>query len=296
MSHSSLRYIDEYIGHLSHLEELYMSENFLFLIPQMLSTLPHLTLVDLRSNYLKNEDLSSLHSCKNVLEEETEECQEDLSDSMKCEAVHEVPFQRGEPLRQIYTSLAAQSEDFIMEQCKEDPVFLYCPSFITKCKDYPKSDKQRCMLDEFESPRVEERHRLHRDRCYIAWVGWLVDYDKSPELLNKTIRGKTIREIRYVSKYRSENDLLWSCWKWPWQEVRTLGGLIDFAPQRYPAFPFEVLPEAFREPGIASRVKARVEEGFVDEDEFYWVPEDCPHLPKDLKEEIKRVAKEGRGK
>ena len=293
MSHSSLRYIDEYIGQLSHLEELYVSGNSLFLIPHMLSTLPHLTLVDFRNNNLKNKDLNSLQSCKSVIEEEKEECQEDLLDSIDCEAVHELPFQRGEPLRQMYTNLTSQSEELIMQQCEKDPVFLYCPSFITKCKDYPEYDKQKCMLDEFESPRVEERHRSHRDKCYIAWVGWLIDYDKSPELLNKTIRGKTIREIRYVSRYASENQSVFSCWEWPWENIRTFFGLIDNAPKKYPAHPLEVFPEEFREPGVASRVKSWSEtDGTFNADEFYWVPEDCPHLPPNLKKRIERVAQE----
>ena len=125
MSHSSVRYIDEYIGQLSHLEEFYMSGNSLLLIPQMLSTLSRLVLVDFRKNHLKNEDLNTFQSCKSVKEEDKEACREDLSDSLECEAVHELPFQRGEPLRQMYTSLAGGSQELI-NQC-ENGENQYCP-------------------------------------------------------------------------------------------------------------------------------------------------------------------------
>ena len=273
MSNSSIRYIDEYIGQLSHLEELYMSGNNLFLIPQMLSTLPHLTLVDFQNNQLKNEDLNSFQSCKDFRGDRKQECQEDLLDSIECEAVHELPFQRGEPLRQIYTNLAGQSPE-LLKQCENgNSTKIYCPSFITKCRYAPEQDRERCMLDEFESTRTEERHRPHRDICYITWVAWLVDYEGFPELLNKTIRGKTIREMRYVGNSQS----IWTtCWDWPWEGIRTFGGWIDFAPEKYTAHPMEVFPKAYRTPGIASNVKAwrDGEGGFFSSDLFSWVPEE----------------------
>ena len=280
MSHSSLRYMDEYIGKLLHLEELYMSGNSLFLIPQMLSTLPYLTLVDFRDNNLKNEDLNILQSCKSLFKgEKKEECQEDLLDSIACEAVHELPFQRGEPLRQIYTNLAGQSQE-LMKQCEDDEG-QYCPPFITNCVDYP-SDKEQCMLDYFESTRASNIHKLHRDKCYINWVTWLVNYEKNPELLNKTIRGKTIREIRYVGT----NQSVISCWEWPWENIRTAGGWIDFAPEKYSAHPFEAFPEEFRAPGIASYIQSFSEGGG---DLFWRVPDDCPHLSSNLKKQVEEI-------
>ncbi|MDE0119535.1 MAG: leucine-rich repeat domain-containing protein [Bdellovibrionales bacterium] len=298
MSNSSLHYIDEYIGKLSHLEELYVSGNFLLIIPHMLPTLPRLVLVDFRNNYLKNEDLNSIQSCKSLEEGEREKCQEDLLGSITCEATHELPFQRGEPLRQMYTSLVAQHEKAIIEQCEQDSVFVYCPSFFTKCKEYPDYDKPQCMLDVFENPREEERHRPHRDRCYLTWIGWFVDYDKSPELLNKTIRGQTIRELRYVSRYMQENknfyEYCFRPWWNPFKDVRIdapfLRNWVDNAPQKYEPHPVEMFPKAFRYPGIASHVKA----WFADGDEFHWVPENCPHLPNNLKEQIEKIANEER--
>ena len=124
-----------------------------------------------------------------------------------------------------------------------------------------------------------------RDRCYIAWVTWLVDYEKNPELLNKTIRGKKVREIRYVGT----NQSVISCVEWPWENVRTLWGLIDFAPERYSAHPFEVFPEEFREPGVASYVQSLSEGGG---DIFWQVPEDCPHLSSNLKTQVKKIVQE----
>ena len=282
ISHSCIRYIDEYIGKLSSLEEFYVSDNSLFLIPHMLTTLPSLTLLDLRNNPLANEDLNYFfQNCKGLTKNEKEECQEDLLDSIRCESIHEIPFQRGEPLRQMYVNLAAQSPD-LMKQCKEDKG-KYCPSFLTKCEgDSPEYNKEQCMLDNFESTKAEYKHKVHRDKCYINWASWFVDYEKFPELLNKTIRGKTIREIRYVS----ENKSHWACWEWPWENIRTLGGLIDFAPKRYSANLFEVFPKNFREPGVSSRVKSLLET------EFWWIPEDCPHLPSNLKDEIEKIASE----
>ena len=320
MSYSSIRYIDEYIGHLSFLEEFYMSGNSLFLIPKMLPTLPHLILVDFRNNNLKNEDLNALKSCRSLKGEKQEECQEGLLDSIKCEHVHELPFQRGEPLRQIYTNLAGQKSQELIKQCEDgekDNEDIYCPNFITKCRDYPEYDREQCMLDEFESVKAENKHKIHRDKCYITWASWLVDYEKYPEILNKTIRGRTIREIRYINGNQTFLldlldwpwnwnwlDLLdwpgnWNlpdklaCWERPWENIHTFGGYVDSAPEKYGASPFEVFPKVFREPGVASRMKARAEtKSFVNYDIFWWVPKDCPHLPSNLKERIKKMAEE----
>ncbi len=304
-AYSSLRYIDEYIGKLALLEELYLSGNSLLIIPSMLFTLSHLTVVDLRDNNLYNEELNSIHSCKSLEEGEREKCQEDLLDSLQCEGLYELPFQRGEPLRQIYTNLVAQHEGAIMEQCKQNSVFAYCPSFFTKCKDYPEYDREQCMLDVFENPREEERHRPHRDRCYITWIGWFVDYDKSPELLNKTIRGQTLRELRYFARYMKQNKNFYEyCFSSSWWDplnfktmridAPILRNWVDNAPQRYDAHPLEIFPKAFRKPGIASKVKAYIEDGVFNltKDQFYWVPEDCPHLGPNLKEKIKKIAEE----
>jgi len=297
MSSSSLRYIDEYIGKLSFLEELYMSKNSLLLVPYMLSVLSSsssLVLVDFRDNNLYDEDLNVRQSCKGFKGEEREECQEDLSDSMKCDNRNELPFDRKEPLRLMYIKLAFEKEDLILKQCeknKEDGGLRYCPPFITKCRDYPESDKLECMMDEFQNPRQErERDLLYRDMCYATWLGFLVDYEKYPELLNKTIRGKTIREVKYASKYVGHFD----CWEMPWDNLYYWGGLIDTLPKKYATFAFEFAPHSYRIPGLSSRVTARLESegGFFNPDILWWVPEDCPHLYSNLKERVYEAAYE----
>ncbi len=296
MSHSHIRYIDEYIGKNFLLEELHMAHNQMVIIPLMLSTLPNLTLVNFRENNLKNEDLNIIQSCKSVPEDEREDCQEDLVDSIECEFVHELPFQRKEPLRQMYTDLAGNNEK-LLEQCSSgDDKF--CPHFVKTCKDIlDEEDRSKCRLDEFEKTDTLGENQLHRDRCYINWIGWTVDYNKFPYLLEKTIRGKTIRELKYTSRYQSATSC-WSLWL-PLENIRTLGGLIDFSPTRHDVKPFEVFPEQFREPGIASHVKSWTEtEGFLNADEQWWIPSsddegrmECPHLPN-LKESIERMQRE----
>ena len=315
-SYSSLRYIDEYIGELYFLKELYLTENSLLILPNMLFSLSHLTIVDLRYNTLYNEKLNAIHSCQNLEEDEKKDCQKDLSNLFQCEGLYELPFQRGEPLRQMYIDIVMEHEDLIIEECTKEVPFHYCPSFFTKCKDHPEYDKdsneynrKQCMLDVFESPREDERHRPHRDRCYLAWIGFFVDYDKNPELLNKSVRGVTVRETRYFGRYMNHNHRWYEYCsgrkgkrKWydpfDWStitiEAPVLRKLVDNAPKRFPSHPVEVFPKSFRQPGIASRIQAWVEaDGLFNVDQLYWVPEEyCPHLGPNLKERIKEIAEE----
>ncbi len=275
MSYSNILYVDQYIGKLSHLEELYMSGNNLVYTPRVFK-LPHLMLVD-----FDNADLS--RNCK--AEEEKKECQEDLlSDvrsSYKADGFLELDFPRGEPLRGMYINLARQSEE-LMRQCEEEDSDKYCPNFITECKDSPENDKAQCMLDVFEDLRAMDKHKIFRDKCYTTWVGYLVD-NNSPEFLNKTIRGITIRELKYLIENR---EPFWSLYwlRLPWKGKSILFGLIDLAPEKFPPQEWEVEQEYYRESGPASAIKA-----FFAFDRYWWVPEDCPHLPSDLRDRIEEI-------
>lgn len=269
MSNSRIRYIDEYIGKLSHLEELHMAYNQLIIIPLMLSTLPHLKLVDFRENTLENEDLNILQSCKSVPKDDREGCQEDLVDAIECEFAHELPFQRKKPLRQVYTDLAIGNEG-LLEQC--DSGNGSCPHFVTACRDIlDEDDRSQCQLNAFESARINSNDLLHRDDCYMAWVGWMVDYENSSQFLENTIRGKTIRELRYASEYQSSQYFL--CWRNPFEHIAL--ALPWWEPEKLSAFPFEVYPEQLREKGISSHVEAFFSEG---EPKYWGIPE-CAHLP-----------------
>ena len=270
MSGSDIRYIDEYVGKLSHLEELHMAHNQMVIIPLMLSTLPSLKLVDFRENTLKNEDLNTLQSCKSVPKDERENCQEDLVGAIECEFAHELPFQRKKPLRQMYTDLAGMNEDLLSYCDSGDDKS--CPHFVKACRDIlNEEDRSQCQLNVFESARINSNDLLHRDDCYMAWVGWMVEYESSPQFLENTIRGKTIRELRYASEYQSSQYFF--CWRNPVEHIAL--ALPWWKPEKLSAFPFEVFPEQLREKNISSHVEAF----FSEVESKYWGIPECAHLP-----------------
>ena len=234
MSHSNIRYIDEYVGKLKELRELRLRNNQIYIVPLMIQSLPAVSLVDFRNNYMKYDELNTLYDCTPLPAEDVEDCREDMLDEVSCIFYHELPFLRGEPLRKMYTDLIDVD------------------------------------LDEFES--TDARPPLKRDRCYTQWVGWMLDFE-DPEILKKTIRGKTLRELRYVSPYQTENTSMF-CYSIDWPFIEN-----DYEPKKQGALPWEVFPEQFRKPGWATKFTA-----WYKGDPYYWVPE-CPHL-KGLREHI----------
>jgi len=261
MSNSDIRYIDEYIGKLSHLEELHMAHNQMWVIPLMLSTLSTLKLVDFKNNNLKNENFHVAQNCKSVTEDDREDCQENLLDDIECEFAHELPFQRKEPLRKVYTDIVGNNKA-VLKACESGDQKV-CPHFVDTCRDIlDEDDRSKCQLDEFESARLQNsNHFLHRDSCYIAWVGWMVDYDSSSQFVENTIRGKTIRELRYAGEYQSSQSFF--CWRNP---LEHLALAFWNKPEKLSPFPFEVFPEYFREKGLISWILG----GSTSE---------CEHLP-----------------
>lgn len=250
MSHSNIKYIDEYIGKLQSLKELHLRNNQLFIAPLMIQQIPEISVVDFRNNFFKDEKINTLHDCNLVLpkerekkrEKKREKCKEKMLETMFCAFYYELPFLRGEPLRKMYTDLSGQD------------------------------------LDEFEN--IDAKIRINHDRCYAGWVGWMIDYEESPELLEKTIRGVTVRELRYSSNYLNEHRKFdfFFCPTTDWPVLED-----DYEPKKMGAFSWEVVPEEWRQPGFATKFTT------LWRGENYWIPQ-CPHL-EGLEDNIKRMLK-----
>jgi len=238
MSHGNIKYLDEYVGRLQRLKELRLRNNQLFIVPLMIQQIPEISVVDFRNNFFKDDKINTLHNCHLVSSEEKEDCREEMLETISCIFYYELPSLRGEPLRKIYTDLSGQN------------------------------------LDEFES--VDAKIPINKDRCYTAWVVWMIDYEESPELLEKTIRGKTLRELRYMSPYQSEH-VPFTCYSTDWPFITD-----DYEPKNMAALPWEIAPEEFREHGFATNMSS------CWRDSDYWIPvEECPHLV-DLADHVKR--------
>ena len=179
MSHSSLRYVDEYIFYLKNLEELHLKGNDLMLAPVVLHLMSSLLVLDLRDNNFANEWVNELHNCKALSDSvEKEECREELLGSVKCEYWHEVP------------------DDFV--RAKQSFLDRY-----TEMTDEPYKTPDEC---------------LECNACYNSWLNDYVFYndlkaipfskDKTEQIKNfsfdpdkqylfdLTINGKTMREWR----------------------------------------------------------------------------------------------------
>lgn len=238
MSHSNIRYIDEYIGQLQRLKELRLRNNNLFIVPLMIQQLPEISLVDFRNNFFDDEKINTIHDCSSLSSESEKKCREDILDAVSCIFYYEIPFLRGEPLRKIYTDLSGEN------------------------------------LDEFES--VDAEPAIDQNECYIAWASWMIDYEESPDLLEKTIRGQTLRELRYMSSYQRENVSI-SCYSIDWPFITD-----SYEPKKMAAQAWEIVPEEFRKPGFATKISS-----WYSGDDDYWIPKNCPHLA-DLEKNIKR--------
>ena len=240
MSYSNIRYLDEYVGKLKNLKELHLRNNQIYKVPLMIQQIPEISLVDFRNNFIENDEINTIHDCTALPSDKREDCREDILDTMSCIFYYETPFQRGEPLRKIYTDLAGLD------------------------------------LDEFES--VDATPPLERDPCYINWVVWMLDYAENDQsyLLGKTIRGITLRELRYKASYQKENVSPF-CYgiDWPFFED-------DYEPKKKAAQAFEIVPEEFRKTGWATKFTS-----WYKGDEYYWIPDQCQHL-EGLKEHIER--------
>lgn len=184
MSHSSIRYIDEYIYKLKNLEKLYMRGNRLMIVPFMLQTMSNLFLVDLRDNiftppsslaylFAGYRPLNALHTCEIVesSSRDRQSCQEDMLSNFECKWWHKVPFKRGYPFRR-YKEMT--------------------------------ENEFRAFTAQGQLPS--------KNRCYLYWLNTkyvpFTDSEKAA-YLEHTINGKTIREWRVVFPTMKE---LWGQW------------------------------------------------------------------------------------
>lgn len=184
MSHSSIRYIDEYIYKLENLEEFYMNSNKLMVLPFMLHKMPNLLVVDLTDNVfeplsevasmVEYTPLNTLHTCKETgsNSNDRKSCQESMLDNLKCSWWYKLPFERGRSFR-----LYKDFEDMTVRE-----------------------------RDTFERLKPEPT----KNRCYNFWLNTvyvpLPDEEKS-EFMERTINGKTIREWKIVFSLMEEQSI-----------------------------------------------------------------------------------------
>ena len=239
MSHSNIKYLDEYIGKLQKLKELRLRNNQILIVPLMVQQLPEISVIDFRNNFFKDDKINTLHNCNFISDEKEQKCREEMLETMSCIFYYEVPFLRGDPLRKMYTDLSGQN------------------------------------LDKFES--VDADKPMNEDQCYTSWLVWMIDYEESPDFLEKTIRGKTLRELRYMSPYQNEHVNPFTCYSVDWPLITD-----EYEPKKMGAFPWEIFPEEFREPGAATQFLAWWK------GDHFWIPvKECPHLVG-LKEHVQR--------
>ncbi len=327
MSDSHIRYVDEYIGKLTHLKELHLSGNDLILAPFMLVSLKNLQLVDFQDNsQFINEDLATIQSCEDEDDDDKEDCQEDIAESFECEFFNPIPFQRKKPFRTLYIDLVDSSE-VISKACEEDnsPI---CPHFVKPCKHITNGVQRReCMLNEFESLNIHPDLWINRDRCYTSWAKWYNDFEEFPELLEYSLAGRTIRELLFRTNYSEDRykdslgrkifgkayggpDMTCNVWN-PVSDIDfELFGitLLDNKPDRIGPQRFEVFPKIKRDMYASEFVILANREGWLDWNFFYdeetkrsksidYISQtnQCPHLPE-IREKVKRWMEEVWGK
>ena len=167
MSNSSLRYIDEYIYYLRYLEELYLRNNELMNLPFVLHLLPKLLVLDLRDNHVDYEPINTLSDCRSFAESSEE--QQECQEEMK--DLIDCEYWHKLPF-QRGKSLQSRYEDMTGEKHQERGDCLEC------------------------------------SHCYDFWLNDYVTY-YDPEksyLLDLTINGRTIRELRLAMDKRIEES------------------------------------------------------------------------------------------
>ena len=273
MSDSQIRYVDEYIGKLQNLTEIVLRNHELTVLPLMLYELPYLELVDLRGYFSPNSQLNFSRDCKEVSETDKGSCRESLLEDVQCEYHKEIPFERGDgSFRQIYANMAGFSLKVF-----EDPNH---SDLVDQTHNSP------------ENPRL-----FLTDQCYIMWLGGM-DYEgKSSYLLEKTIRGRTVRELRYIHDVWFGGDSLGSFIRHSVSfDIFTLGFVdnacgLDFVMEDRTKLPFwslEVFPERFLRGGVSVSIRNRLQNHFGIYEEDWWVPDHCSHIP-DFEERIEKI-------
>ena len=197
LSYSSLQYIDEYIYYLKNLKNLNLRGNKLTSTPMLFGLMSSLVTLDLRDNQFEYKSVNSLSDCSSFKEnsKERKNCQEDLLEKVKCEYWYELP----EDCSQLKDDLEQKAK---CEKAKFKRGQLGNQSFIKRYEEMTGEE------------HIEREDDLTAARCYFYWINHYVlfgnpdDPLKDPEtdpkkleqkqayLLDLTINGKTLRELR----------------------------------------------------------------------------------------------------
>ena len=275
MSDSRIRYVDEYIGKLTNLEEIILRNHQLTALPFMLYELSHLESVDFRGYFSVNSKLNFVRDCKEASNDDREDCRASLLDGVRCEYHTEIPFERGDgSFRKIYADMAG-----IPLKVFEDP---------------NNSD-----LVDGEPNSPDDPRLLLTDQCYIMWLGGM-DYEgTSSHLLEKTIGGRTIRELRYIHDiwfewYRNSitADFFTSVFTLTMAGDTACG--LDFVAEDREKVPFwslEVFPERFLRGGFSVWVGNVLADYLGIYEENWWIPDHCSYIP-DFEERVEPLKEE----
>ena len=197
LSDSSLQYIDEYIWYLKNLKNLNLSGNKLTSTPMLFGLMSSLVTLDLRDNLFEYSWMNSLSDCSHFKEnsKERKECQEELLETVKCEYWYELP----EDCSQLEDDPEQKAK---CEKAKFKRGQLGNQSFIKRYEEMTGEE------------HVEKEDDLTATRCYFYWINHYVlfgnpddpmqDIETDPKklaqkqayLLDLTINGKTLRELR----------------------------------------------------------------------------------------------------
>ena len=227
LSYSSLQYIDEYIFYLKKLEQLNLRGNHLMNLPAMLALLPSLVTLDLRDNWFEYQSVNSLHDCSHLEKDSSgrKDCQQEMLEDIQCEYWYEIP----EDCSHIESADTKQKEKCEKAQFKRGK--LGNQSFIKRYEE---------MTGEKHAERYEGDEGHLKARCYYFWINQYVFYNnpddpktdpefeflnlkyhnhpnkhyivlekltqKQQYLLDLTINGKTIRELRLLMDEITKNS------------------------------------------------------------------------------------------
>ena len=175
MSNSSLRYIDEYIYYLRYLEELYLRSNELMNLPFVLHILPKLLVLDLQGNRVDYAPINTLSDCKNFAENSEEQ-----------------------------------------QECQEEMKILVRCEYWHKLP-FQRGKPFRSRYEDMTGEKYQVRGDcLECSHCYDFWLNDYVTY-YDPEksyLLDLTINGRTMRELRLVEDRKAEESHTWHDEHW----------------------------------------------------------------------------------
>ena len=214
-------------NYLKKLESLNLSGNHLMNLPGMLAHLPSLITLDLTDNWFEYKSVNSLYDCSHFEKDsdDRKECQEEMLEDVQCEYWYEIP----EDCSHISEEETEEKEK--CERAKFKRGVLGNQSFIKRYEE---------MTGDEHAERHETDEGHLKARCYYFWINQYVFYNnpddpktdpefeflnlnyhnhpnkrlmvleklekKQQYLLDLTINGKTIRELRLLLDEISKNS------------------------------------------------------------------------------------------